>query len=97
MLPSRAPLRIPSLPKVIPQPPLPKIPSNRTLTVPKNEVIVPDTKPNQMTYAEKVKQPKPVKKEETQDIQEKIEEWRPTTPPYAPEDFPKKEDDVWHE
>ena len=87
MLPSRAPLRVPSLPKVIPQPPLPKIPSNRTLTSPKNEII--NEKP--MTFAEIVKQPKPVKKEE------KTEEWRPTTPPYAPEDFPKKEDDVWHE
>ena len=87
MLPSRAPLRIPSLPKVIPQPPLPKIPSNRTLTSPKNEIV--NEKP--MTFAEIVKQPKPIKKEE------KTEEWRPTTPPYAPEDFPKKEDDVWHE
>jgi hypothetical protein len=90
MLPSRAPLRVPSLPKVIPQPPLPKIPSNRNLTSPKNEII--NEKP--MTFAEIVKQPKPVKKEE---IQQKQEEWRPTTPPYAPEDFPKKEDDVWHE
>jgi hypothetical protein len=80
-------MRVPSLPKVIPQPPLPKIPSNRTLTSPKNEVI--NEKP--MTFAEIVKQPKPVKKEE------KTEEWRPTTPPYAPEDFSKKEDDVWHE
>ena len=93
MLPARAPLRIPSLPKVIPQPPLPKIPSNRTLNVPKNEVI--NEKP--MTFAEIVKQPKPAKKEETQQKQEKQEEWRPTTPPYSPEDFPKKEDDVWHE
>ena len=93
MLPARAPLRIPSLPKVIPQPPLPKIPSNRTLNVPKNEVI----NEKLMTFAEIVKQPKPVKKEETQQKQEKQEEWRPTTPPYSPEDFPKKEDDVWHE
>jgi len=90
MLPARAPLRIPSLPKVIPQPPLPKIPSNRTLTSPKNEVI----NEKLMTFAEIVKQPKPVKKEEKQ---EKTEEWRPTTPPYSSEDFPKKEDDVWHE
>jgi hypothetical protein len=94
MLPARAPLRVPSLPKVIPQPPLPKIPSNRTLTNPKNEVI--NEKP--MTFADIVKQPKPIKKEETQQKQEKQEEeWRPTTPPYAPEDFQKKEDDVWHE
>ncbi len=87
MLPSRAPMRVPSLPKVIPQPPLPKIPSNRNLNIPKNEIV--NEKP--MTFAEIVKQPKVVKKEE------KTEEWRPTTPPYAPEDFPKKEDDVWHE
>ena len=80
-------MRVPSLPKVIPQPPLPKIPSNRTLNIPKNEIV--NEKP--MTFADIVKQPKPVKKEE------KTEEWRPTTPPYAPEDFPKKEDDVWHE
>ena len=87
MLPSRAPMRVPSLPKVIPQPPLPKIPSNRTLNIPKNEIV--NEKP--MTFADIVKQPKVVKKEE------KTEDWRPTPPPYAPEDFPKKEDDVWHE
>jgi len=90
MLPARAPTRVPSLPKVVPQPPLPKIPSNRNLNVPKNEII--NEKPR--TFAEIVKQPKQVKKEENK----QEEEWRPTTPPYSPEDFlPKKEEDVWHE
>jgi hypothetical protein len=84
-MPARAPSRIPSIPKLIPEPP--KQPSNRTIPILKNEVVVPETKPITITYAEIVKQPKPIKKEE----------WRPTTPPYAPEDFLKKEDDVWHE
>lgn len=83
----KAPLRIPSIPKIIPEPP--KQPSIRVES--KNEVVVPEAKPITVTYAEIVKQPKPIKKEE------KTEEWRPTTPPYSSEDFPKKEDDVWHE
>jgi hypothetical protein len=84
----------------VPQPPLPKIPSNRNLASPKNEIV--NEKPK--TFADIVKQPKHVKKEETHQKQEtqqkqekQEEEWRPTTPPYSPEDFLPTKDDVWHE